>query len=90
MFRARQAACLKYKDGVSGVAFGPDGELLATGTADKTAQVQPWRSEDLLNGVCTRLTRNLTREEWRRNLGEEPYRRTCENLPEPTGSRSGP
>ena len=30
------------------------------------------------------LTRNLTRQEWVHYLGDEPYRKTCRNLPDPT------
>ncbi len=33
--------------------------------------------------ACRRLPRNLTREEWPLYLGNEPYRKTCPNLPEP-------
>jgi hypothetical protein len=32
--------------------------------------------------ACERLTRNLTREEWRQYLVDEPYRATCPNFPE--------
>jgi hypothetical protein len=37
---------------------------------------------ELIRGACSRLPRNLTREEWDRYLPGEPYRATCPNLPE--------
>jgi len=36
----------------------------------------------LIDDACSRLPRNLTREEWDRYLPGEPYRATCSNLPE--------
>jgi WD40 repeat protein len=39
-------------------------------------------SNDLLHDACSRLTRNLTEDEWQRYVGAEiPYHRTCPNLP---------
>jgi len=37
---------------------------------------------ELIRDACSRLPRNLTREEWNRYLPGEPYRATCPNLPE--------
>jgi hypothetical protein len=54
---------------------------LATASWDKTARVWLWRPKDLIADVCARLPRNLTAEEWKQYLGEEPYRKTCEQLP---------
>ena len=35
-----------------------------------------------MRGACRRAGRNLTQEEWKQYLGEEPYRKTCDNWPE--------
>jgi len=32
--------------------------------------------------ACSRLTRNLTKEEWKQYLPDEVYRKTCPNLPD--------
>jgi len=40
-----------------------------------------WKTDDLQAETCKRLTRNLTEDEWRQYLGDEPYRKTCQNLP---------
>lgn len=67
---------------VEAVAFSPDGKWVATASG-RTARVWLRRSEDLIAEACARLTRNLTLEEWRQYVGDEPYRKTCPNLPGP-------
>ena len=37
--------------------------------------------DDLVQEACSRLTRNLTQQEWARYVGDEPYRKTCPKLP---------
>jgi hypothetical protein len=49
---------------------------------DGIARLWIWRSGDLIVEAQARLTRNLTQTEWQQYLGEEPYRKTCPNLPE--------
>ena len=58
------------------VTFSQNGKWLATGGEDGTARVWLWRPEDLTAEACSRLTRNLTPEEWGQYLGDEPYRKT--------------
>lgn len=79
----QEVARITHDQDLQSIAFSPDGEYLAT--ASKTILiVQPWwKSEDLTDEACARLTRNLTVEEWQRYVGDEPYRKTCPNLPGP-------
>jgi uncharacterized protein with WD repeat len=79
----QEVARMTHEGPVLAVAFSPDGRWLATGSDDNTARVWLVRPEDLIAEACSRLTRNLTREEWRRYLSDEPYRLTCPNLPVP-------
>lgn len=51
--------------------------------ADGTARLWRWQAEDLIQQACSRLPWNLTQAEWRRYLGDLPYRRTCPDLPVP-------
>ena len=61
-------------------AFGADGRYLLSGYGNSAA-LWLWRSSDLREAACGRLTSNLSREEWQRSFGKEPYRATCPNLP---------
>jgi WD40 repeat protein len=69
---------------VKSVDLSPDGKWVASGNADNTIHVWPWRPEDLFAQACFRLPRNLTQEEWSLYVGNEPYQSTCPNLPIPT------
>ena len=66
---------------VRDVRFAREGRYIITGSNDRTAVAWLWKAEDLREEACTRLTRNLTTNEWSRYLGREPYRKTCPNLP---------
>jgi len=78
----REVARLTHDARVTAAAFSPDGQWIVSESYDGIAWVWRWRPKDLIELACARLTRNLTRTEWKQYLGEEPYRKTCENLPE--------
>lgn len=63
------------------LAFDPTGERLAIGWNDGRVQIISLANERLVEMACAWLPRNLTQEEWRRYLPQEPYRQTCKNLP---------
>jgi WD40 repeat protein len=64
-------------------AFSPDGRYLLTGYAERAAALWLWRSGDLRDQACARLSGNLSHEEWKRWFPEQPYRQSCPNLPTP-------
>jgi len=43
-------------------------------------QLRLWKTNDLIDEACSRLTRNFTKTEWQRYFEDEPYRETCANL----------
>jgi len=62
-------------------AFSPDGRWLIAGYDDHSAALWLWRTKDLQDEACTRLTRNFSREEWSRWFPNQSYRQTCPDLP---------
>lgn len=60
------------------LAFSPDGKYLLSGDG-RTASVWRWGPAAMIAEACDRLGRNLSAEEWRQFLGDEPYRKTCPN-----------
>ncbi len=62
-------------------AFSPSGRYLLTKVDDRSAALWLWRSSDLTQQACTRLSSNLSRAEWSQWLPKQPYRLTCPNLP---------
>jgi WD40 repeat protein len=83
-----ETARLVHAGVISRVVFNRDGRLIATSSADFTARVWRWRPDDLVNEACARLTRTaLSQDDWKRFLGEEPFRQSC---PAPFGTRNRP
>lgn len=77
-------ASLDHYASVSSVAFNSDGTELFTHDSEGNAYKWSVDTDALVTLACTRLTRNLTQQEWRTYVGAgEPYRETCPNLPRP-------
>jgi WD40 repeat protein len=61
--------------------FSPDSRYLLAGYDEHAAALWLWRSGDLRDQACARLTSNLSREEWKRWFPKQAYRQICLNLP---------
>lgn len=46
-------------------------------------------NDDLLNIACRTAGRNLTPQEWQEAFGDQPYHKTCPNLPTKETQSSG-
>ena len=78
----RTQRIIETRGAVSSVAFSPDGKRIVSGSEDNT--LRRWPMREVLDAiVCAKLPRNMTREEWKRWVGDLPYRRQCPDLPGP-------
>jgi WD40 repeat protein len=66
---------------VSAVAISPDNHWLVTGSVDGTARLWDLRLDELIELACRTVGRNMTKVEWEQYLGNQPYQKTCPNLP---------
>jgi WD40 repeat protein len=77
-----EIARMTHDGPVSSVAFDPDGKYVVSGSDDGTARMWMWQPDDLIAQACSRVDRNLTRTEWKINIGDAlPYKAICANLP---------
>lgn len=70
------------------ITFSSDERFLITLADDGTksaARFWRWRTEDLKEHACRRLSRNFTLGEWLKHFGRTPYQLVCKHLP-PHGS----
>jgi WD40 repeat protein len=81
---------MPYSWWLTAVALTPDGRLLASsGWEDRgdggtgALEVTRVSPDDPVAAACTKLSRNLTRNEWREYLGDAPYRSTCPGIVAP-------
>ena len=73
---------------VQSVVFSPDGTILASGGSSNLLRV--WKADFLWSGdveawrkrACHRANRNFSCDEWQSYMGDEPYRATCQELPQ--------
>lgn len=67
-------------DPISSNRFSPNGRYLIKPTDGSAITTWLWKTEDLMQEACTRLTRNLSQEEWTQYFGDLAYHKTCPNL----------
>jgi WD40 repeat protein len=75
-----------HTDKVWQAAWSSDDTRIVTASSDGSARIYFARLDGpggLLEFACTRTERNLRLDEWRQYVGDEPYRKTCPDLPGP-------
>jgi WD40 repeat protein len=77
----RPADIVQHDGSITDATFSPNGRWLVTASEDCTVRVWPLWAEDLLPPVRLHLQRNLTYDEWRQAFENEPYSKTCPDLP---------
>lgn len=63
----------------AGISFSNDSRYLVLAGSPSTVQL--WQTSDLLQIAEQHLSRNLSPDEWSLFIGNEPYRKTFQNLP---------
>jgi WD40 repeat protein len=90
--KRRDIAHVRSRGTIGALSFSPDGRAISTVSElkDNTVLVsQQWvYPKELLTEVCSRLIRNLSREEWEKYLAVGFYQQTCPNLPRPEKTKS--
>jgi WD40 repeat protein len=76
---------------LSSVAFSSNGQLI-TVVADERSTVRRWPvPETWPGGLCAKLTRNISHEEWREWVSPDiEYKEVCPGLPVPPDTPTAP
>ena len=87
-----ESSRIKREDPVSSVVFTLNGSdvITAAGTSEVEFKRDSLSSDTLIEAACSRLTNNLSRDQWKDYLRTESYFKICPLLPEakPSGSAS--
>lgn len=77
----QEVARLNNPDNNVAVLFSPDGKYAIAASQSGIARVWFLLIDDPLVEACRRVDRNLSLEEWRQYVGDEPYRKICPERP---------
>ncbi len=70
-----------HNSAVTSLAFSKDSQRLLAGTHNRAIKSWPMDIESMSGRMCNYLLRNMTKEEWKRNIGSEiAYQNTCNNI----------
>ncbi len=75
----------RHEAGVDDVMWAPSGSWVVSAGEDGTARVSV-TTDTLAERVCDLVWQNLSLAEWALYMGDEPYRRTCPDLPSGLGA----
>lgn len=76
----RQVGEIPFPEPLKGFALGPLWAQLIAAIWGRAPSRFLWRPTDLRGEACSRVTRQLTPEEWRQHLPDKPYDPTCRKV----------
>lgn len=71
---------ISHETPVRDIEFSPDGNYLAT-VSSNMLRMDLLNQKELIKKTCGRLSQNLRIDLWRRYFNNNPYQKTCNNLP---------
>ncbi|MBF2079649.1 MAG: serine/threonine protein kinase [Synechococcales cyanobacterium T60_A2020_003] len=74
--QAEEVARLNPDLAVQDIVLAPAGQMIAA-IGDTALSLWTWQGQNLVEQTCDRLTHTLSRDDWRRFLGQTPYRPVC-------------
>jgi hypothetical protein len=77
MLMGIQVAKLPHEGPVNSAEFSPDGSRVVTASDDRTARIWLVSSQELAKIACSRITENITAQEWKLYGMDESTCRTC-------------
>jgi WD40 repeat protein len=72
-----------YTRFVREIAFSPDGRMLASADIGRSLLIWDMSLDSWKASACRVANRNMTHAEWNLYVSDQPYRKTCPDLPEP-------
>ena len=76
----KEIAVISHQDEVREIEFSPNGDYLATGSLNNV-RLDLLDAKELVKKTCESLSQNLSIDLWQRYIGNQPYRKICQDLP---------